>query len=269
VFYFFVCIFALYQQNINTLSKKPSAMPYRRLPNTDSARLRALKAAAKKGRELPPFKMAYSQATFSKVELFINSFEKAMMNFKAAYNNQIDKNKNYQNHSKKARLYLSHFIQVLNMAIARGELPEGIRAVYGMDIDERKLPNLTSDKDLLEWGKKIIQGEGERIRKGQTPITNPTIAVVKVRFENFIEAYNHQRILQQNTQRTQTELEEIRKKADEIILDVWNEVEDTFKNLPDHERRERAKEYGLVYVYRKNEIKGIQLLDRGLADLGL
>ncbi|MFO8022750.1 MAG: hypothetical protein R6U65_09815, partial [Perlabentimonas sp.] len=111
-------------------------MPYRRLPNTDSARLRALKAAAKKGKELPPFKMAFSQSTFTKVELFINGYEKAMANYKSAYNKQVERNKGYQTASKKARIYLSHFIQVLNMAITRGELPEKVRTLYGMDIDE-------------------------------------------------------------------------------------------------------------------------------------
>lgn len=229
--------------------------------------MRALKSAAKKGRDLPPFKMAFSQSTFAKVELFINGYEKAMANHKAAYGKQVERNKSYQAAAKKARLYLSHFIQVLNMAISRGELPEKVRSLYGMDIDEKKLPNLHSDKDLLEWGKKIIQGESDRTSKGQPPITNPTIAVVKVRYENFVDAYNHQRILQQNTQRSQAELEELRKEANQIILNIWNEVEDTYKDMPDHERRENAQEYGVVYVYRKNELKGLQMLERGLVDL--
>ncbi|MDD2279221.1 MAG: hypothetical protein PHD06_03115 [Bacteroidales bacterium] len=242
-------------------------MPYRRLPNTDSARLRALKAAVKKGKDLPPFKLAYSQSSFSKAQLFINNFEKAITNYKAAYSKQIEKNKDYQAAAKKARLYLSHFIQVLNLAITRGELPEKVRSTFGMDVDERKLPNLTADKDLEEWGKTIIQGEAQRVSMGQPPITNPTIAVVKVRYENFIDASNHQRILQQNTQRCQMELEDLRAKADEIILNVWNEVEETLKDLPDHERRERAQEYGLVYVYRKNEIRELQLFERVELDL--
>ncbi len=229
--------------------------------------MRALKSAAKKGRDLPPFKMAFSQSTFAKVELFINGYEKAMANHKAAYGKQVERNKSYQAAAKKARLYLSHFIQVLNMAISRGELPEKVRSLYGMDIDEKKLPNLHSDKDLLEWGKKIIQGESDRTSKGQPPITNPTIAVVKVRYENFVDAYNHQRILQQNTQRSQAELEKLRKEANQIILNIWNEVEDTYKDMPDHERRENAQEYGVVYVYRKNELKGLQMLERGLVDL--
>ncbi|MDD4671347.1 MAG: hypothetical protein PHI03_00270 [Bacteroidales bacterium] len=241
-------------------------MPYRRLPNTDNARTKALTAAVKKGREVPPFKLAYSQSAFSKANLFINNFTKGVANYQAAYKKQVERSKEYQSLSKKARLYLSHFIQVLNLTISRGELPEEVRKIYGMDIDECKLPNLSADKDLLAWGKKIIIGETTRISKGHQPITNPTIAVVKVRYENFAEAYSHQRILQQNTQRSQAELETLRKKADDIILQIWNEVEDTYKDLPDHEKRERAQEYGLVYVYRKNEIRNLRMLERNLID---
>jgi len=91
------------------------------------------------------------------------------------------------------------------------------------------------------------------------PITNPTIAVVRVRYEQFLEAYNNQKVLQHNTQRMLNNLNELRKKADEIILSIWNEVEEHYKDLPDEERREKAATYGLVYVYRKNEIKGISL----------
>lgn len=239
-------------------------MPYRRLPNTDVARIKALKTAYSKGKELPPFKLAFSQSTFAKIELFINSFEKAMINYKATYNIQIEKSKDYNVIMKKAKLYLSHFIQVVNMAIARGELPDKTRTIYGMDIDESKVPSLNTEKDMIEWGKKIIEGEAKRIMSGQQPITNPTIAVVKVRFENFVESYNHQKILQQNTQRMLTELDALRTKADDIILNIWNEVENTFKDLPDDIKRERSTEYGLVYVYRKNELKGLQLLERSL-----
>jgi len=242
-------------------------MPYRRLPNTDSARIRALKAAYDKGKSIPPFQLAYSQSTFAKVELFINSFEKAMAHYKAAYNHQVERGKDYLQLMKKAKLYLSHFIQVLNMAINRGELQPTVREIYGMDLDEGRLPSLNTEKDLIEWGKKIIDGEMARMRKNQAPITNPTIAVVKVRYEQFIESYNHQKILQQNTQRTLKELNTLRTKADEIILSIWNEVEANYAELPDDERRDKATEYGLTYVYRKNEIKGLKLLDRSLPSL--
>lgn len=255
---------SLYRSEQN---KKDSTMPYRRLPNTDSARLRALKAAYKMGKNTHPQDLAFSQATFSKVELFINSFEKAIAHYKAAYDTQVERSKDYQQLVKKARLYLSHFIQVVNMAIARGELQPTVRELYGMDIDESKIPSLNTEKDLIEWGKKIIEGEMARTRRGMSPITNPTIAVVKVRYDQFLEAYNYQKILQQNTQRMLNELIELRKKADDIILSIWNEVEEHYKDLPDEERREKASAYGLVYVYRKNELKGLSLFDSAIPRL--
>jgi hypothetical protein len=53
----------------------------------------------------------------------------------------------------------------------------------------------------------------------------------------------------------------LRPVADEIILVIWNEVEETFKELSDDLRREKAKEYGLVYVFRKSEIGKMNFYD--------
>ena len=46
---------------------------------------------------------------------------------------------------------------------------------------------------------------------------------------------------------------DLRKEADEIILDIWNEVEEHFSELSDDLKREKAGEYGLTYVYRPME----------------
>ena len=60
-------------------------MPYRRLPNTDVARLKALKQAYQKGKELPPFKLAFSQSTFNKVQSFLPNFEAVIRLYKNTY----------------------------------------------------------------------------------------------------------------------------------------------------------------------------------------
>lgn len=236
-------------------------MPYRRLPNTDSSRLKALKSAFEKGKEIPPFKLAFTQVTFQKVQSFLPSFEHSMTLQKHAYSTQIQKNKEYLNSLKRAKLYISHFIQVMNLAIAREELPTETRKYYGLGTNDKKVPLLNTEAEVIEWGNKIIDGETTRVREGKTPVTNPTIALVRVKYEQFFEAYNFQKTLQKNTHREQKKLAELRQRADEIILDVWNEVEETFKDIPEELRREKAKEYGLVYVYRKNEIEKINFFD--------
>lgn len=228
-------------------------MPYRRLPNTDLARLRALRIAYEKGKELPPFKLAFSQVTFQKVISSMHAFEKVVQESRQAYNIQVQKSKDYAKSLKKVRLYLSHFIQVVNMAIARGDLMPTDRDFFGFGRDQKRVPSLGSEAAVIKWGEKIIQGETMRIGKGLTPVTNPTMAVVKVHYENFLEAHRHQKTLQKNLQRRQEILVEMRCEIDSIIASVWNEVEDYYKDLPDEERRSNAQLYGVVYFYRKNE----------------
>lgn len=234
-------------------------MPYRRLPNTDNSRLKALKSALNKGKNLPPMDLAFKQSTFQRVRSFLPKWEKAITEHKNTYDIQIKNNKEYQKKLKKAKLYISHFIQVVNMAIIRGELQPSVRKYYGMEENSSKLPPLNTEADVVEWGKKLIEGENTRKMSGHSPITNPTIAVVRVHYDNFSEAYNFQKTLQKNHARALNALADLRNEADDIILNVWNEVEETYSDLPEDLKREKAQEYGVVYVYRKNEIGRISL----------
>ena len=234
-------------------------MPYRRLPNTDVARLKALKQAYQKGRELPPFRLAFSQSTFNKVQSFLPNFDATIRLYKNTYASTIDKSKDYPTHYKKAKLYISHFIQVMNLAIARGELHPNIRTFFGIDEFDNKVPEMNTEVELIKWGKQVIAGETERLKKGMTPIANPTIAVVKVRFEQFMDVYHSKRINQKNNIRILNDVIGLRIQADEIIVNVWNEVEQFFADLPDDMMRERASEYGLSYVYRKNELRHLSV----------
>lgn len=228
-------------------------MPYRRLPNTDTSRLKALEQAFQKGRELPPFKLAFSQSTFNKVQAFLPSFTANVRLYKKTCASAIAKGKEYPASYKKAKLYISHFIQVVNMAIARGELHASTRVFYGLGEADNKVPGMNTEAEVIKWGEQVIAGETERLRKGMAPITNPTIAVVKVRYEQFIEAYRSKTINQKSNMRLLNDVLALRTQADSIIVNVWNEVEAHFADLPDEQRREKAREYGVVYVFRKGE----------------
>lgn len=234
-------------------------MPYRRLPNTDNARIKALKRAHELGSDLPPFKLAFSQTMFHKVKSVLPNFENSISEHRNAMNLHAEKNKDYQIKQKKAKLYISHFIQVVDMAIARGEQQAEIRTYYGLDKNERRLPNMNSEEEILLWGSKLIEGERNRKLKGQSPITNPTIAVVQVHYDHFKDAFNHQKSLKKRAVLAHSVLDELREDIDSIIQQTWNEIEDKFKDLPEDIRREKSSDYGVVYVYRKNELSGLNL----------
>jgi hypothetical protein len=228
-------------------------MPYRRIPNTDEARLKALNVAFAKGKELPPFKLAFSQSTFNRIQGFLTTFESAVRLYKNTYSTTVIKNKEYPGNFKKAKLYISHFIQVMNMAIARGEMSATVRTFFGIEEHDSTVPVMHNETDLIRWGERIISGEMDRIRKGMSPITNPTIAVVKVRYEQFLEAYRAKEISKKSGSRIQNDVALLRAQADDIILNVWNEVETHFANLLDEEMRHNCAEYGVIYVFRKGE----------------
>lgn len=245
-------------------------MPYRRLPNTDSSRLKALSIAKLKGKELTPMDLAYKQGTFQHVRSFFPKWEKSITEHKTTYDIQIKNNKEYLKKLKKARLYISHFIQVINMAIIRGELKNSTRTLFGIEENNSRLPSLSTELEVIDMGKILIEGAMKRKMRGNTPITNPTIALVKVHYDDFLEAYKFQKMLQKNHSRALNNLAELRAEADSIILNVWNEVENSYKELPEDLKREKAQEYGLAYVYRKNELGRISLIkdnDSGIFNL--
>lgn len=228
-------------------------MPYRRLPNTDSARLRAMQSALDKSVNALPMDLPYSASTLQELRYFLPEFEQAIMMQRDVFERQTSKNKQHQESFRKSRLYISHFIQVLNFAIARGEMKPDTRKYFDLPEDETKLPQLNTESDVILWGKKLIDGEQKRIFEGLTPVTNPTIARVKVHYEDFVRLNISQKGLQDSNSKALAKISELRVKADRIILNLWNEIEDYFSDNPPVLKREKATEYGVSYVFRKHE----------------
>jgi hypothetical protein len=227
-------------------------MPYRRLPNTDQARLRAINTAIMMGQKKSLEDLAFSASSLNRLRVFFPAFETNLIHHKLARSQQDKNSRSYLEFARKARIYLSHFIQILNFSIQRGDMKADVRNFYGM-VGDKKSPSLVLEPELLEWGKKIIEGEHQRVLHGGNPLYNPSIAVVKVKFDQFVDAYHFQKTLQSNTARWTQKVAGMRDEADQIILDIWNEVEEFFSSYPEEIKRERASEYGVVYVFRPME----------------
>ncbi len=229
-------------------------MPYRRLPNTDQARIRTLKAAVAKGESCDIRELPFSINTLALARAFLNKFEIAHNYYTRCYENQTQGSSKHQANVKMARLYLSHFIQVLNMCIARGEIKSDMKKHYGLPANMQSLPDLTAEVSIVEWGKKIIDGERKRSSLGGIPLYNPTIAKVKVHYDVFKDSFDKQKGFQSLTNKSLAELAAMRKKADELILEIWNGVEAKFQDVASDETRlQICREFGIIYYYRANE----------------
>jgi len=230
-------------------------MPYRRLPNTDVARLRAIEAGLDLGKRISITKLAFSQQTLEKLQTFYPHFLGAIRQLNISKQNQFDRSKEYGEIFRKAKLYMSHFLQVVNFAILRGEMKPDVIEYYGLKMNSKATPPLNLEANVLTWGERIIEGEQRRVMKGGSPIYSPSIALVKVHYEEFKDAYRHQKMLQNITNRASARVAELREQADDLIQTMWNEVENSMIHFSDDEKREKASEYGIVYVYRTSELK--------------
>ncbi len=110
-----------------------------------------------------------------------------------------------------------------------------------------------TEQQLMVWGKQLISGEEKRMATGATRIYNPSLAMVKVRFDKFVELYNLHKDLLSTSQKLMEKVAEYRNQADDLITLVWNEIEKTYENLDPEEKRQICSEYGIVYVFRPGE----------------
>jgi len=228
-------------------------MPYRRLPNTDQARLRALRTAIQQSDKENYGDQIVSYKTIHEAKTYLGGFEKQLTQYQQMLESQVSANRKYQQIVHNARLYISHFIQVFNLSVIRGDIKKEHKLFYNLDQHVHTVPDLSTEAALLSWGKCIIDGENERLGNGGLPIYNPTIAKVKVHYEVFKEYKSNQKLYQSTTNRNWEELVNLREKGDLIILDIWNQVETNYKDEKPFSRLKKCQAYGLVYYYRKAE----------------
>ena len=242
-------------------------MPYRRLPKTDQARLTALQMAVQRASEADFTEQVLQYKTLSEAQRFLMQFENTVMQYHENFRTKVSANKQYRKVVQNARMYISHFIQVLNLAVIRGEIKAEQKELYGLDPNNHIVPDLSSEEDLLVWGENIIQGEQKRTSMGGFAIYNPAIAKVKVHYDIFKDHQMSHTLHKKATSRVMGDVETMRKQADAIILNIWNEVESYYKDLLPYDKLCHCKNYGVIYYYRPTEKKLSAETDREILRL--
>ena len=228
-------------------------MPYRRLPKTDAARLRALKTLLDNNDIYVVRNRFLDWKTLNRAQPAYDRLLTANEQFRVSSQAQTRHTAKLERLQRNATIYVSHFVQVLLMSVERGETKRQLLPLYGLEEDATTVPNIKTLDRLVEWGEKIVEGENARIKKGGRPIYNPSIGMVSTHLDIFREAYEQQRRLQQRTQKVVDDLQAIRPEVDEILLDLWNQIEKHFENEPPEVRFAECRKFGVVYYYRRHE----------------
>ena len=196
--------------------KHKGFMPYRRLPTTDKARLRALETALKKVGEVSVKNIPFARHSIEELQNVKSQFENTLKHYELNIKQQSDNNRHYKEVFETARLYLSHFIQVLLFASERGEINGGIKYYGNLQEQQGRIPSLNTEQEILEWGKIMVDGEQRRVREGGSAIYSPSIALVKFKLQEFNDAAIFQQNLKRNTLRSFEKMQMLRKTTNEF-----------------------------------------------------
>ena len=229
-------------------------MPAKRLPDTDDERISALKAIIEQEELNGTHDSILTIPEIHAYRNFLLNFEGTCLGFKQAMDDEIRADKSYVELFKTIQLYISHFIQVLNLAIIRNEIKAENLAFYGLEnSNEFTVPDLSTEESIVEWGERLIQGEMERTGRGGAPIYNPAISKVKVHYDLFKDSLYSLSIYRKNTIRIQEGFDEMREKAERMIWDAWTKVEFKYWGLPSEQRERKFREYRMRFHHRGGE----------------
>ncbi len=224
-------------------------MPTRRLPRTDEERDEALRTA-KDHKDLlpPPPVIPYTTGTIDRLDVLQPVYRTKFLAVSAAKNAQTAASAQV-NETRQMGIYLVHdFIEALNRAIRRKVFLPTVRNFYQLNVNDDKLPVITTEAQLITWGLNLKDGEAARIAAGGAPITFPSIADVNT----AIDAFKAANQLQENAKTAYDAAQEIlaaeNPEADKLILKMWNETETAFDEGDKASMRRKARQWGVVYV---------------------
>lgn len=230
-------------------------MPYRRLPKTDAARLKALEALADNNEVYALSGHFIDRKLIAEAQRLYANMSDASTEYKMSMRTQVRYSKRIAALQHNAMTYLSHFLQVLFLAVERGEIKESELLAYGLEAHQHTVPYLKTADAVMEWAPKVINGEKIRIKKGGKPILSPPIGAVVTHFDVFRGMYESQKQYQARTQRALTDMTELRPEVDQLILRIWDVIERHFCDQPPETRFDLCRKFGVVYYYRRNEKK--------------
>jgi len=228
-------------------------MSAKKLPETDEERIDILRAAAAQEEINESWDKILSILELQELRVFTTTYEGAYFVLNQAITDRTKAKSQYEDLFKNAQLYISHFIQVLFLTVIRNEIRAESLVLYGFPENNPVLPDLSTEEAILKWGENLIRGEAERTSRTGIPLYNPAIAKVKVHYELFKDSIQSLAIYEKNLSRLQNNMEELRRKANEFIWDIWTKVEERYSRTSPDEQAVRFKAYKMQFYYRRGE----------------
>jgi hypothetical protein len=228
-------------------------MATRRLPNTHTTRLMALRVAFERLPNVPASEVPLTTATIDRINAFYPIYRGLDERVTIALDAQVASTAQTAPFAAAARMWVSHGFQALFNACDRGEFPQGAKTLYKRPVSGATVPDMRSEQAILEAGLHYITGETNRTAQGGDPITFPSLANIQQRVDAFRDS-NMRQADHKNAYDIALEARAAQApEADRLILRLWNEIETAYNEGDRPSMRRKAREWGVVYVPSRGE----------------
>ena len=224
-------------------------MPSRRLPQTDANRSKALITCARRTSTLSAGAWLITVAQNNTLNGLLSSWRNNQNAAGGGLSVQTGATSASQQCLTRTVRIISHFIQVLDMAIERGALPPSVRPLYQLNASHGGVPDINTVADALLWAQRLADGEAARINQGGAPLAWPAVSEVTAEADLLRAAADTQSTDKLLFDQAQEAIATQRPAIDTHIRDLWDTIEYNLRHEPDAASlRRKAREWGVVYI---------------------
>ena len=223
-------------------------MPTRRLPRTDDDRSRALTTCANKVNTTPTANWLITPAQNATLQGQLSAWRNTRNAAATALSTQTTATATVNTRFTACARCISHFIQVLNLAIERGILLPGVRALYQLPVSHAAVPPINTVADAQLWQMNLENGEAARIAAGGTALAWPAIGEITASANLLTTAENSQSNAKGTYDILQENIAALRPAVDALILDLWDTIEYNLRHDAPSSLRRKAREWGVIYI---------------------
>jgi len=220
----------------------------RRLPQTNITRQRALNTAFNKNSITPPGTGPLTTTTETRLGTTRTAYNNALIAHNSAKADQTTNTPLKDAEIENLRMYVSHFMQVFNLGVARNKYPAGHRAYYQLNVGSSAVPNLDQEDNVILWANNLVTGDPLRITAGGVAMANPSIAEVQAALTSTMTAFNAYSAFAEALDTAEEALEDLNPDTDSLIKRVWDEVETFYGEEEPSSKRENARRWGVIYI---------------------
>ncbi|MCB8946220.1 MAG: hypothetical protein H6658_20945 [Ardenticatenaceae bacterium] len=232
-------------------------MPTLRIPHSDIGRLTFLRTAAQTATKDHLNGLVYiTPDTLRELNEFLNIFDLAFLKVSAAVGERSREVEESEAAMAELKEVLDDLWEVLRRRVRRHNEPAGVLRFYGLDVDGQP-PSLDDHEDWLELAEQVIVGDGQAVGAGFATAVCPSVAELQAALESARKELADVTPAERELDRAQTAVLSLRQQADNLILDIIEELRFHTRKEDPASQRHLLRTYGANYRYQPGEVRDL------------